>query len=199
MKIAMKNDDYKLSEFEPRLKELYLPSDKNFTLVDVPKVQFAMIDGNDPKSKEFENAIEWLFKVIYPIKKIAKQRMGKNFKEPPLECLYWGEVYTNWRLMIVLPDWADDEIFGNAVAITSKKLGTAPQSLQKEYFEEGKCVQIMHIGAPQSQQATIDKLHNEFLPAHHLLARGYHHEIYLNDANRVAPEKLKTVLRQPIT
>lgn len=189
---------YILSEFEQRLKELYLPPTKQFTLVDVPNVQFAMIDGTGPNSAPFKHAIEWLFKTIYPIKKLAKQRMGRNFKESPLECLYWGENFTNWRLMIVLSDWADDKIFDDAVAITTTKLGTAPKSLRKESFYEGKCVQIMHIGAPKTQQATLDSLHQQYLPKNQLSAHGYHHEIYLNDASRVAPEKLKTVLRQPI-
>lgn len=195
----MQNNENQPSDFESRLKELYLPSADNFSIVDVPNAQFAMIDGTNPQSDEFKQAIEWLFKTIYPIKKIAKQRMGKNFKEPPLECQYRGDNFTQWRLMIVLPDWADDEMFKDAITTTERKLGKPPISLKKEDFKEGKCVQIMHIGAPKTQQTTIDKLHNQYLPSHNLTARGYHHEIYLNDASRVAPDKLKTVLRQPVS
>lgn len=194
----MRSNAYQLSNFEKRLKELYLPSSEDFSFVDVPKVQFAMIDGTEPNSEDFKHAIEWVFKVIYPIKKIAKQRMGRNFKEPPLECLYWGKSFANWRLMIVLPDWVDDEMFDDAVKQTEQRLSSAPKTLRKESFCEGKCVQIMHIGAPQTQQLTLDKLHADFLPKNSLTAHGYYHEIYLNDATRIAPEKLKTVLRQPV-
>lgn len=190
---------YKLSEFEQRLTELYLPSDKHFTVVDVPKVQFAMINGSDkPAGEEYMHAINWLFEVIQPLKKIAKQHMGKKFKHPPLECLYWGDDFLNWQLMIVLPDWANDEIFADATEQASIKLGTPPKTLRKESFHEGKCVQIMHVGAPKSQAVTIEKMHTEFLPNNNLTARGHHHEIYLNDAKKITAKKLKTVLRQPI-
>ncbi|MCJ8324771.1 MAG: GyrI-like domain-containing protein [Rhizobiales bacterium] len=187
-----------LSEFEKKLNQLYLPSDQDFSIIDVPKAQFAMVDGTDPQSPQFKPAIDWLFKLIQPIKQIAKQRMGKAFKHPPLECLFWGEDFGNWRLMIVLPDWADDELFNNCIAQASQKLGTAPASLRKQSFEEGKSVQIMHIGAPKTQAITLEKLHSQFLPANKLTARGHHHEIYLNDANHTAPEQLKTVMRQPV-
>lgn len=188
-----------LSDFEKQLKQLYMPPTKQFSFVDVPNAQFAMIDGHgNPGGEEYLHAIEWLFKVILPIKKIAKQRMGKNFKEPPLECLYWGEDHANWQLMIVLPDWVDDEMFNNCIFEPAKRLGTPPKTLRKEHFEEAKCVQIMHIGAPKTQAASLIQLHQEFLPSHDLTAHGRHHEIYLNDANRVDAEKLKTILRQPV-
>jgi hypothetical protein len=75
-----------------RLEELYLPSADDFVLVDVPDLQFVMIDGEgDPAGEAFARASRWLFAVIYPIKRVAKQRMGKRFVEPPLEGLWWAE------------------------------------------------------------------------------------------------------------
>src|SRR5262245_26094801 len=193
-----------------RLKELYLPSIENFVLVDVPELQFVMVDGEgSPDGELFSHLIRWLFAVVHPIKLIAKERMGKNFVEPPLECLWWSDDITDfiagkknklkWRLMIVATaDWLEKEMFEQAVEKASNKLGDVPAGLRLESYAEGKSVQIMHIGPPGTQAATVARLHNEFLPANYLIPNGHHHEIYLNDPRRVAPEKLKTVLRQPV-
>ncbi len=186
------------------LKELYLPSEKDFVLVDVPEIQFVMIDGEGSP----DEAVQWLFSVLYPIKLIVKKRMGKDFVEPPLEGLWWADDVEDfiagnkdklkWRMMIVTADWVSDEMFERAVAEVEKKLGDDPGSLRLESYDEGKSVQIMYVGPPSEEGPTIARLHDEFLPAHDLIPNGYHHEIYLNDPRRVAPEKLKTVLRQPV-
>ncbi len=187
-----------------RLKELYVPSEKDFVLVDVPEMQFVMIDGEGSP----DDAVQWLFSVIYPIKIIAKKRMGKDFVEAPLEGLWWADDMEDfiagnkdklkWRMMIVTPDWLSAEMFEQAVAEVEKKLGEAPASLRLESYDEGKSVQIMYVGPPSEEGPTIARLHDEFLPAHDLIPNGYHHEIYLNDPRRVAPEKLRTVVRQPV-
>ena len=188
-----------------RLKELYLPSEKDLVLVDVPEMQFVMIDGEGSP----DQAVQWLFSVIYPIKLIAKKRMGKDFVEPPLEGLWWADDVEDfivgnkdklkWRMMIVTADWVSDEMLEQAVAEVEQKLGEAPGSLRLESYDEGKSVQIMLVGPPSEEAPTaIARLHEEFLPEHDLIPNGYHHEIYLNDPRRVAPEKLKTVLRQPV-
>jgi len=193
-----------------RLKELYLPSSKDFVLVDVPELQFVMVDGQgNPGGERFPQLIRWLFAVIHPIKLIAKRRMGKNFVEPPLECLWWSDDMNDfitgkkdrlkWRLMIVATaDWLEKEMFEQAVEKASNKLGEVPAGLRLDSHAEGKSVQIMHVGSPSTIPATMARLHNEFLPTNKLTPNGHHHEIYLNDPRRVAPEKLKTVLRQPV-
>ena len=134
--------------------------------------------------------------------------MGKGFVEPPLEGLWWADDMEDfiagnkdklkWRMMIVMADWVSDEMFEQAEAEVEKKLGEAPGSLRLESYDEGKSVQIMYVGAPSEEGPTIARLHNEFLPENDLVPNGYHHEIYLNDPRRVAPEKLRTVLRQPV-
>jgi hypothetical protein len=192
-----------------RLEELYLPSADDFVLVDVPDLQFVMIDGEgDPGGDAFTRATRWLFAVIYPMKRVAKERMGKSFVEPPLEGLWWADDMNDfiagnrdklrWRLMIVTADWVDKEMFDQAVVNATERLGEPPSSLRLERFAEGMSVQIMHVGPNSEEPATLVRLHNEFLPAHHLFPNGHHHEIYLTDPNRVAPEKLRTVLRQPV-
>ena len=202
-------------EFKKRMNELYLPSDKDFVMVDVPELQFAMIDGEgDPKNETNTHALRWLFSAIYPIKLAVKKHMGREFVDPPLEGLFWAdniEDFINmskdglgnkdklkWRMMIITPDWVDGEMFDEAVATAGKKLGKAPKSLRMEKFNEGSCVQIMHIGPYIKQIQIMAAMHKEFLPANNLVPNGYHHEIYLNDPKRVAPEKLRTVLRQPV-
>jgi hypothetical protein len=193
-----------------RLKELYLPPSDDFVLVDVPELQFIMVDGEgSPEDERFSHMIRWLFAVVHPIKLIAKKHMGKNFVEPPLECLWWADDMSDfisrkkdklkWRLMIVATaDWLEEEMFDEAVEQASKKMGAIPAGLRLESFKEGKSVQIMHVGLPSAMAATVERLHNEFLPANKLVPNGRHHEIYLNDPRRVAPEKLRTVLRQPV-
>jgi hypothetical protein len=192
-----------------RLEELYLPPADEFVLVEVPDLQFVMIDGEgSPDGDAFARAMRWLFAVIHPIKRIARERMGKRFVEAPLEGLWWADDMNDlvagnrdklkWRLMIVTADWVDREMFDRAVATASDRLGEPPSSLRLERFAEGTCVQIMHVGPNSEEPATLARLHHEFLPQRGLDPVGYHHEIYLTDPSRVAPEKLRTVLRQPV-
>jgi hypothetical protein len=193
-----------------RLRELYLPPADHFVLVDVPDLQFAMIEGEgDHDGEAFRRGTRWLFTTIGPIKAVAKERMGKRFVEAPLECLWWADDMADfvagnrdrwkWRQMIVTADWVDQEMFGRAVSAASERLGEPPSTLRLERFTEGTSAQIMHIG-PEDEEAvnTMARLHEEFLPEHDLVAIGYHHEIYLSDPKRVPPDKLRTVLRQPV-
>lgn len=163
-----------------KLKELYLPTTRDFVLVEVPELQFIMVDGEgDPAGKVFQHMIRWLLAVVQPIKAIARRRMGERFVEPPLECLWWSDDVDDlisgrrdrlkWRLMIVASmDWLRREMFEQAVAQASAKWGEVPTGLRLDRYTEGLSVQIMHIGAPGTQASTVARLHNEFLPAHHL-------------------------------
>jgi hypothetical protein len=104
-----------------------------------------------------------------------------------------------WRMMIITADWVTDEMFDEAVATAGERLDGIPATLRLERFAEGRCVQIMHIGPYALEAASLaERLHDEFLPKHGLVPNGRHHEIYLNDPDRVPPEKLRTVLRQPV-
>ena len=202
----------KKEDIKKQLKEFYQPTHKEFSIVDVPKWRFLMIDGEgSPGSEVYSHAVAWLYSVIYPIKFIAKKKYGKDFVAPPLEGLWWADDMNDfievnkdnwkWRMMIVLPDWSEEELqelFDEAVTKAEKKLGKRPDTLRMEYFEEGKSVQIMHIGPYSEEGPIIAKMHEEFIPQNGLIENGYHHEIYLNDPRRTAPEKLKTVLRQPV-
>jgi hypothetical protein len=193
-----------------RLKELYLPTTEDFVFVDVPELQFAMVDGDgDPDGEPFRHAVKWLFSAIHPIKRVAKERMGKDFVEPPLEGLWWADDPNDlvagrrdrlkWRLMIVTADWVSEEMFEEAVVTASERRGEVPGTLRLERYDEGRCVQIMHVGDYRTHAASIARrLHDGFLPQHDLRPNGHHHEIYLSDPSRVAPEKMRTVVRQPV-
>ncbi len=139
----MKTRDPKILSTHPAgldlggLKKLYLPSDKAFALVDVPEMQFVMIDGEgNPAGETYSRAMRWLFSVVYPIKLIAKARMGKHFLEPPMECLWWADDMEDfvkgnketfkWRIMIVTADWVSDEMFNEALSKTEERLGEVP-------------------------------------------------------------------------
>lgn len=196
-----------------RLKELYLPP-QEFVQVDVPSMQFVMIDGEgNPDGADFQQSLKWLFATVYPMKQVGKARMGKDWIEPPLEALWWADDLQDlisgnkdklkWRIMIVTADWVDQDLFQSALATAQEKMANTsgshpPATLRLERFHEGKCVQIMHVGPNSEEPAVLERLHKEYMPAHNLTATGHHHEIYLNDPKRVAREKCKTVLRQPV-
>lgn len=197
-------------DFKKTLKHLYAPK-KKFEIVDVPEMQFIRVDGHgDPNtSQEYADAVEALYAVAYKMKFISKKQLEKDYTVPPLEGLWWAEDMDtfvsrdksawDWTMMIMVPDWITDEIFAAAVdEVRKKKDPTSLDKVRLEKYAEGLSVQIMHIGSYDNEAPTIAALHNEFLPENGLTENGHHHEIYLSDPRRVAPEKLKTVLRQPV-
>jgi hypothetical protein len=128
----------------------------------------------------------------------------------PLEGLWWAEDMESfttrrdksqwdWTMMIVQPEWITQEMVGQAIeAATKKKDLPALPKLRLETYHEGLCVQILHIGSYDDEGPTLHRTHHEFIPENGYEMVGKHHEIYLGDPRKMAPEKLKTVLRQPI-
>jgi hypothetical protein len=198
-------------DFKKELKELYVPP-KKFVLVNVPEMQFLMVDGHgDPNvAQEYQDAVEALYAVAYKIKFASKKQLGSDYVVPPLEGLWWAEdmgAFTtardksqwDWTIMIMTPDWITSEVFSEALGLVrkSKNLPSLDQ-VRLESYLEGLSVQIMHIGSYDDEGPILMKMHTEFIPENGYVENGKHHEIYLNDPRRIAPEKLKTVLRQPI-
>ncbi|AWB87739.1 GyrI-like domain-containing protein [Mycetocola zhujimingii] len=193
------------------LKELYSPSPKDFSVVDVPRMQYLAIDGHgDPNtSPEYAAAIEALYPVAYALKFASKKELGRDFVVAPLEGLWRADdpvVFTqrqkdawDWTMMISLPDWITAEMTDAAITATKTKKGIpAVDQLRLLDLTEGTSVQILHIGSYDDEAPTLARLHHEYLPANGLTFNGDHHEIYLSDPRRTAPEKLKTILRQPV-
>ena len=198
-----------VERFHARLSELYLPPEGEFSLIDVPEIRYAMIDGaGDPESSGVKEAAKWLYSLVHVVKPYMKERMGKNFAQPPLEYQFWADdpedfVAGNkdkwyWRVMVVFTDWISQERFDEAVAVVEEKLGAAPATLRMDDIDEGKSVQIQYIGDYSEVQAICDDLYGSYLPENDLEPNGYYHEIYLNDPNRTAPEKRRIVIRQPV-
>lgn len=192
-------------------KDLYAPSAKDFSIVDVPDMTYLAIDGSggpDP-SGEFGAAFEALYPLAYAVKFGSRATHGRDFVIPPLEGLWWADDMTafvrsdkaswRWTLLIALPDWitADDVESARAIARKKKDLA-ALDAISLRTLREGRCVQILHVGSFEDEGPVLARLHQTYLPDHGLVPNGEHHEIYLSDARRTEPAKLKTILRQPV-
>ena len=199
-------------DFKKELKPLYQPSRKDFSIIDVPPMQFLMVDGHgDPNTaQEYQDALKALYAVAYKIKFASKKELERDYVVPPLEGLWWAEdmeAFTikrdksawDWTMMILQPDWITADIYGQACDIVKgQKDLPALSRLRLETYHEGLSVQILHIGSYEDEAPILHKIHTGFIPQNGFEMRGKHHEIYLSDPRKVAPEKLKTVLRQPV-
>ena len=210
----------KTLDLKKNMKYLYAPSAKEVEAVQVPRLQFAMIDGAIEKeqapatSPGFQEATQALYSIAYTLKFTLKKRKTHAIDYPvmALEGLWWVEdgmfdirVKDNWHytLMILQPDVITREIFEQGLAEVRRKRGdSAPLSkLRLEYFNEGLCMHVMHIGPYADEPATVDRM-QAFAAANGYRDRigrgGKHHEIYLGDPRKADPAKLKTVLRHPV-
>lgn len=204
-------------DFKKEFKEFYQPAKKP-SIVTVPPMNYMAVRGAGDPNEEggaYKRAIELLYGLAYTIKmskKGTRQIDGYfDFVVPPLEGFWWqdgvdGVDYSRkdafeWLSVIRLPDFVAEEDFAWAIeeAGRKKKADFTPVEFVK--VDEGLCVQCMHIGPYDDEPETVALMHE------HAAAEGYvldfsderrHHEIYLSDARRVAPEKLKTVIRHPI-
>ena len=198
-------------DFKKEWKHLYQPSKKDFQVVEVPEMNFLKVDGHgDPNSApEYTAAIEALYAVAYKIKFFSKKE-GKDYVVPPLEGLWWAEDMDNfttdldksqwdWTMMIMTPEWISGELVKNAREEVAKaKDNPSLGILRWEPYLEGLSVQIMHIGSYDDEGPVLSRLHADWMPSNDYTFNGLHHEIYLSDPRRVEPQKLKTILRQPI-
>jgi hypothetical protein len=199
------------TDFKKEL-DAYRATLREFRIVEIPDLRYLMIDGRgDPNtSPAFTHAAEALYPVAYKLKFASKRQLGRDYVVMPLEGLWWAEdmdVFTtsrdksrwNWTLMIMVPDWIDHDLYATAVQQAGAENGPARlNEVRLEVLSEGRCVQTLHIGSYDDEAALLARTHHEFIPAHGLTMVGRHHEIYLSDARRVAPDKLRTILRQPV-
>ena len=196
-------------DFKKLMKPFWQPPVGSFVLIEVPKLNFLMVDGRgDPnKAEAYRTAVQWLYTLSYGLK-FASKAAGRDYGVGPLEGLWWADDMSSfssgnkddwsWTAMIMQPDWIDEAAVAAALPKARTKLGDEPASLRLETFTEGLSVQTMHVGPYSAEGPTIARLHGEFLPANGLVENGHHHEIYISDPSRTAPEKLRTVIRQPV-
>ncbi|MGI6104954.1 MAG: GyrI-like domain-containing protein [Raoultibacter sp.] len=214
-------------DYKKEYKDLYLPKTKP-SIVEVPSMQFIMIEGTgDPNTEngEYSRALELLYPLSYTIKMAPKKGISPEgyfeYVVPPLEGLWWidgfifeGKPVENkaefkWISMIRQPEFVTQDFFAWAqeqVALKNPSLD--PSSARLVSFEEGLCAQILHLGPYDDEPgsiATLDAFIKEsgYVPEISDQAEAFpvqkrHHEIYLGDPRKSAPEKLKTVLRHPI-
>ncbi len=191
---------------------LYKASAKKVEIVDAPAMDFLMIDGvGDPNgSQSYMDAIEALYSLSYTLKFALKQAEGVNYRVAPLEGLWWSETMDvflagarekwQWTMMIAQPSVVTPEWVERATKEVRRKKNPPAISLVRfASLHEGLAAQIMHIGPYATEAPTIQQLH-DFIHAQGGVFDGRvqkHHEIYLGDPRRAAPEKLKTVIRQP--
>ena len=212
-------------DYKKEYKDLYLPKAQP-SVIEVPEMVFIMIDGkgNPNTSGEYKNAVEVLFGLSYSIKMSKKSGQAPigyfEYVVPPLEGLWWGEAGyfdgTNimdkdkfiWTSMIRQPEFVTPNVFETAKqALNKKKPGLDLSLARLASFTEGLCAQVMHVGPYNDEPATIDALKKFIEESGYVfditddtvktLSRR-HHEIYLSDPRKTAPDKLKTVIRYPI-
>ncbi|MCU1509806.1 MAG: hypothetical protein JWQ12_2071 [Glaciihabitans sp.] len=192
--------------------ETYSARRGTFSIVTVPSLQYLMIDGHgDPNTaKAYQDALTSLYPLAYKLKFFSKGELDRDYSVMPLEALWWSDDMDSfttardksrweWTLMNMLPEWITREHLDAAREMVAQKGGApALDAVRLEQFDEGLSVQTLHVGSYDDETPVLDAMHNEFIPANRLQLTGKHHEIYLSDARRTSPDKLRTILRQPV-
>ena len=204
-------------DYKKEYKEFYMPKNKP-TIVDVPKMNYIAVRGKgnpNDEDGEYKQAIGLLYGIAYTIKMSKKtDHQIKGFLDyvvPPLEGFWWQEGINGidyshkedfcWLSLIRLPDFVTKADFEWAVEETTRKKKTDFSKVEFLTYHEGLCVQCMHIGSYDNEPATVELMDSYAQENGYVTDISdirYHHEIYLSDARKVAPEKLKTVIRHPI-
>lgn len=190
-----------------------------FDLVTVAPAQFLMVDGQgDPNvSPAYRSALAALYPIAWTLKFFSKTDLGRDHVVMPLEGLWWAddmETFTarrdksawSWTMMILVPDWITQEHVTAAIESVRAKAvgGSTPEpapaldAVRLEPFAEGLCMQTLHVGPYDEEGPTLARLHDQEVPGRGLRMHGRHHEIYLGDPRRTAPDRLRTILRQPV-
>lgn len=199
-------------DYKKRLKEYYSGKIGKPVTVEVPAMNFLMIDGKgDPNtSQEYIDAIQTLYPVAYTIKFTYKKEFGKDVGVMPLEGLWWTENMADfstedksnwlWTAMIMQPDFVTKQVFDQAIKqVADKKNPPSLNKLRFQEYDEGRSAQVMYVGPYADEGPTIMNLHEFIKDQGGKLDKTnkHHHEIYLGDPRRTDPSKLKTIIRQP--
>lgn len=190
----------------------YKAKEHRFDTIEILKRQYLMVNGHgDPNiSKEFKDAITALYPVAYKLKFASKVSLGKDYVVMPLEALWTADDMSSFTtardkskwdftLMIMQPDWITQDMFEVAfLKVADKDSSLSLEKLRLETLDEGLVVQTLHIGSFDAEAQTLERMHNQYIPDNNLVMTKKHHEIYLSDFRKVAPGKLRTILRQPV-
>lgn len=199
-------------DLKKELKHLYQPPSNRVVEVDVPALRYLMMDGEgDPNhAPAYQAAVETLFTLSYAIKfRVKKSAQAIDYAVMPLEGLWWADDMSTfsvhdkgswkWTLMILQPEFVDDEVIAETIAeVKKKKDPPALAQVRLECYQEGKAAQTMHLGPFSEEGPTIARVH-DFIVQHGYALAGKHHEIYLSDIRKSDPQNWKTIIRQPMT
>lgn len=181
-------------------------------LVEVPELTYLMIDGHgDPNtSQSWTDAVSSLYPIAYGLKFMSKNELDRDYVVMPLEALWWSddmEAFTSardkslwcWTAMIMVAEWTTSEMFSRVIKKAAAKSDALDfNAIRLETIAAGLAVQALHVGAYDEEGPLLEQIHHEFIPENALKLTGKHHEIYLSDARRTEPSKLRTILRQPV-
>lgn len=191
--------------------DCYAAKRSEFRILEVPPANYLMIDGEgDPNTPVFAEAMGALYPLAYTLKFASKRELDRDYVVPPLEGLWWADDMAafsakrdktrwHWTLLVMQPEWIDAAFVDAARrTVEAKGAPTRLHDIRFETLDEGLCVQTLHVGPFEAEAEVLARLHHEFIPANGLRLTGRHHEIYLSDPRRTAPERLRTILRQPV-
>jgi len=202
-------------DMKKQLKHLYNPSSKAVSVVDIPRMNYLMIDGEgNPNTAEgYQESVVSIYKLAYGIRAICKSN-DNTFTVMPLEGLWHikgqdappndfnitlaDKELFQWTLMIVQPDFVTADIVEQARETVMKKKDTPAKvtDVRFESYHEGEAAQILHIGSYEDETENVASIH-QYIDENRWHVDKRHHEIYLNDPRKVEASKLKTVIRQP--
>ena len=196
-------------DVKKQYKHLFAPK-REPHLVEVPRFRYWMIDGKgSPDGAAFQDAISALYSVAYTTKFRLKAGGRADFVVPPLEAIWWADDESafdenradewEWTLMLIQPDHVSEEDIADALGVLDKKgkITAAHRKMRTEQLEEGQSVQCLYVGPYNSMEGAISAM-QAFAESNGLQLAGKHHDVYLSDPRRTAPEKLRTVLRRPV-
>lgn len=176
----------------------------------MPPLDLLVVDGHgDPNtSTAYRETVEALYAASYAVRAAARARLGRVHVVGPLEGLWSAddlEVFStrdkaawDWTMMIAQPEWITADLVGEALTAARRKRLPALDLLRFERCAEGRSAQVLHVGPYDDEGSVLERLHREFLPANGLTPTGRHHEVYLSDARRTDPARLRTILRRPV-
>lgn len=191
-----------------RAEKAYFSAPKDdWADVTLPAYPYLMIDGQGSPgdSPAYQAALAALYPLAYATKFLSKAELGRDYAVPPLEGLWWAQDHAaftlarrdewRWTLMVMLPGWITPDHVDQA---RRSKPQHDLAGVRFGRLAEGRCLQRLHLGSFADEAPVLHHLHTQVMPARGLTFAGHHHEVYLSDPRRTAPEKLRTILRQPV-
>lgn len=183
-----------------------------FSLVEIPRVRCLMIDGRgDPNTEPaYTDAVATLYPMAYALRSRSRDRHGTDVRVMPLEALWWADdpsAFTtrrdksrwHWTVLMLVAPWLDaDDVAAAADALAARGRGPRLADLRHDDLDEGLVMQTLHVGPYDAEGPVLARMHDVEIPERGLTMTGRHHEIYLGDPRRAAPERLRTILRQPV-